>query len=153
MWIIWVGVFTSHLKFQILSGTLLSGIRLMSHSQVWTFSFIAPSLPIALPGYNHLCLQLKKKKNWKINLFCKCVCVFTRPVMSDFLWPMDYSPSSSSAHGIFQARILEWVSISSSMGCYRPGIEAVSPEHLLHCRPIIYHWDIGKTHYINKSYQ
>ena len=35
---------------------------------------IAASLPVALPGYNHLCLQLKKK-NWKINLFCKCVCV------------------------------------------------------------------------------
>ena len=28
--------------------------------------------------------------------------------------PLDYSPSGSSVHGIFQARILEWVAISSS---------------------------------------
>ena len=28
--------------------------------------------------------------------------------------PMDYSPPGSSVHGIFQARILEWVAISSS---------------------------------------
>ena len=27
--------------------------------------------------------------------------------------PMDYSPPGSSAHGIFQARILEWVAIPS----------------------------------------
>ena len=27
---------------------------------------------------------------------------------------MDYSPPGSSVHGIFQARILEWVAISSS---------------------------------------
>ena len=28
--------------------------------------------------------------------------------------PMDYSPPGSSVHRIFQARILEWVAISSS---------------------------------------
>ena len=28
--------------------------------------------------------------------------------------PMDYNPPSSSVHGIFQARILEWVAISYS---------------------------------------
>ena len=30
--------------------------------------------------------------------------------------PMDCSPPGSSAHGIFQARILEWVAISYSRG-------------------------------------
>ena len=30
--------------------------------------------------------------------------------------PIDYSPSGSSVHGIFQTRILEWVAISSSRG-------------------------------------
>ena len=29
--------------------------------------------------------------------------------------PMDHSPPSSSVHGMFQARILEWVAISSSL--------------------------------------
>ena len=35
-------------------------------------------------------------------------------------YPMDCSLSSSSIHGIFQARILEWVAISFSRGTSRP---------------------------------
>ena len=38
---------------------------------------------------------------------------------------MDYSPPSSSVHGILQARILEWVATSSSRGSSGPGIEPV----------------------------
>ena len=35
------------------------------------------------------------------------------------LWdPMDRSPPGSSVHGISQARILEWVAISSSRGIF-----------------------------------
>ena len=34
--------------------------------------------------------------------------------------PMDYSPPGSSVHGIFQARILEWVAISFSREYSRP---------------------------------
>ena len=33
--------------------------------------------------------------------------------------PMDYSPPSSSVHGILQARILEWVAIPFSRGYSR----------------------------------
>ena len=33
---------------------------------------------------------------------------------------MDYSPPVSSVHGIFQARILEWVAMPSSMGSSQP---------------------------------
>ena len=33
---------------------------------------------------------------------------------------MDHSPPGSSVHGIFQARILEWIAISSSRGSSRP---------------------------------
>ena len=43
---------------------------------------------------------------------------------------MDFSLPCSSVHGIFQARILEWVAISSSRGPFDPGIKpasAVSP--------------------------
>ena len=34
--------------------------------------------------------------------------------------PMDYSLPGSSIRGIFQARVLEWVAISFSMGFSRP---------------------------------
>jgi len=40
---------------------------------------------------------------------------------------MDYNPPGSSLHGIFQARILEWIAISSSRGDSDPGIEPASP--------------------------
>ena len=33
-------------------------------------------------------------------------------------YPMDCSPPGSSVHGIFQARILEWVAISFSRGSF-----------------------------------
>ena len=41
--------------------------------------------------------------------------------------PMDCSPPGSSAHGIFQARILEWVAMPSSRGLPDPGIKPASP--------------------------
>ena len=40
---------------------------------------------------------------------------------------MDCSPPGSSVHGIFQARILEWVAIPFSRGSPNPGIEPVFP--------------------------
>jgi len=45
---------------------------------------------------------------------------------------MDCSPPGSSAHGIFQVRIMEWVAISFSEGEWgmdlpHPGIEPGSP--------------------------
>ena len=40
---------------------------------------------------------------------------------------MDSRLSSSSVHGISQARILEWVAISFSGGLPDPGIELTSP--------------------------
>ena len=55
---------------------------------------------------------------------------------------MDCSLLGSPVHGMFQARILEWVAISSAMGLDL-GIEPVSVSHI--GRQILYHsatWDI-----------
>ena len=43
-----------------------------------------------------------------------------RSVMSDTLRPMDCSPPGSSAHGILQARVLEWVAIAFSSRAIGP---------------------------------
>ena len=60
---------------------------------------------------------------------CVCVCVRARActhVLSvaklclNFCNPMNWSLLGSSVHGIFPARILEWVTISSSRGSCRP---------------------------------
>ena len=65
--------------------------------------------PWASPGKNtgvgcHFLLQcMKVKSESEVAQSC--------PTLSD---PMDCSPSGSSAHGIFQARVLEWGAIAFS---------------------------------------
>ena len=43
--------------------------------------------------------------------------------------PVDYSPPGSSVHGIFEARIMEWIAISFSRGLFST---QGSNLHLLH---------------------
>ena len=50
--------------------------------------------------------------------------------------PMDCSPPGSSVHGILQARILEWVAISSSRG-------SSWPRDQTHVSWFGYHWQVG----------
>ena len=45
---------------------------------------------------------------------------WSHSVMSNSLWPHDCSLPDSSVHGIFQARVLEWVAISFSRGSSWP---------------------------------
>ena len=52
-------------------------------------------------------------KSTKVKVLVAQLC----PTLCD---PMDCSPSDFSDHGIFQARILEWVAISFSRGSSRP---------------------------------
>ena len=46
------------------------------------------------------------------------------------LRPYEHSLPDSSVHGIFQARILEWVAISSSGDLPHPGTDLASPAAL-----------------------
>ena len=54
---------------------------------------------------------------------CCCFVAKACPALGD---PMDWGLPGFSVHGIFQARILEWVAISFSRGSSNPGIEPVS---------------------------
>ena len=67
--------------------------------------------------------------SWPLKGFWWCLekWKWSRLVMSDSLQPMDCNLSSSSDHGIFQARVLEWVAISFSRGSSWPRIEHKSP--------------------------
>ena len=49
-----------------------------------------------------------------------CVCVLVAQLCLTLCDPMDCSPPGSFVHGIFQARILEWVAISFSRGSSQP---------------------------------
>ena len=69
------------------------------------------------------------------------VCVLCRVLSCSRLCdPVDRSPPGSSVHGIFQARMLEWVTISSSREIFlTQGSNSVSS---ISCtsRQILYHW-------------
>ena len=64
------------------------------------------------------------------------VCVWYAQLCLALCDRMDYSPKGSSVHGILQARILEWVAISSSREYSLPRNETQ-----VSCigRPILYH--------------
>ena len=55
----------------------------------------------------HVFIWILKENDW----IDRCVCAQSCPTLCD---PMDCSLAGCSIHGIFQARILEWVTISSS---------------------------------------
>ena len=68
-------------------------------------------------------------------------------VVSDSLRPHGpYTPSGSSVHEIFQARILEWVAISSSRGSSHPEIEPRSPAAPVFVYSIPSIWHLIPTH-------
>ena len=67
---------------------------------------------------------------WWIYNLKRQVCVFSCSVVSDSCNTMNCSPPCSSVHGIFPARILEWVAISSSgrkLLSYRSGCVQIPP--------------------------
>ena len=74
--------------------------------------------------------------------FSKRVLMFAQLCLS-LCNPMDCIPPGFSIHGIFQARILEWVAISYSGGSSNQGIEPVSLD-----RWILYTASPGKHIYI-----
>ena len=74
--------------------------------------------------------ELKKlSSDSRITKVSKAVCAHAQllqwcPALCD---PVDCNPSGSSVHGILQARIMEWVAISSPGDLPDPGIELRSP--------------------------
>ena len=66
---------------------------------------------------------------WGMNLSCMCVCVCVLVAQSclTLCGLMDCNLPGSSVHGIFQARILEWVAILFSRRSSRPGIKPENP--------------------------
>ena len=111
-----------------------------SQERTGFFHLSAPSL-----AYDFLCFILWSKVTtnvpptgrWRggggVGGFC-CVCLV--PQSLTLCGPMNCSPSSSSIRGIFQARILEWVAISSSRRSFRPRDQTSISCSLLH-------WQVG----------
>ena len=84
---------------------------LLSSSFYWKFFFFFLLFLLEYSWFTMLCLFQGYRKG---NLLYICVLSYFS------CYPMDCSPPGSSVHGILQARILEWVAISSSRGSSWP---------------------------------
>ena len=86
--------------------------RIFSSTTVLKHQFFVHQ-PFFMDPLSHPYMKVKVKSLSRVRLFCD---------------PMDCSLPGSSVHGIFQARVLEWVAISFSEGVFPgPGIEPASP--------------------------
>ncbi|CAN0162690.1 unnamed protein product [Rangifer tarandus platyrhynchus] len=81
-----------------------------------------------------------KSKNNHHRGLCQEACSVAQscPALCD---PTDCSPSISSVHGILQAKILEWVAISSSRGSSPPRDRTCISCVSCISRYILYHWE------------
>ena len=75
------------------------------------------------------------RATWEFYIYKYMKVVLVAQLCLTLYYPMDCSPPSSSVHRIFQARILEWVSIP-----FPPGIFPIEGWNLClpHCRQILY---------------
>ena len=76
---------------------------------------------------------MNKKDVLYMFMCCVSLVAQSRPILCDAI---GCSLPGSSVHGLFQARILEWVAMSSSRGSFPT--QGSNPD-LLHCRLILYH--------------
>ena len=84
-----------------------------------------------------------------VNIAQKVICFFVcmhaqSCVLLTLCNPMECSPPDSSAHEVLQARILEWVAMSSSQGIFLTQGSNLHLLRLLHCRQILHHCASGK---------
>ena len=76
------------------------------------------------PVKQHACAAFKTRDNDKRGSTVKVLVAQLCPTLCE---PMNYSPPGSSVHGIFQARILEWVAIPFSRRPSQPRDRSRSP--------------------------
>ena len=87
------------------------------------------------------CISKSNLNHWTARKVPCCSCSVAQSCLT-LCEPVNCSPPGSSVHGISQARILEWVAISSCRGSSRPR----DPTHVS-CtgRWIPYHWAIREA--------
>ena len=99
------------------------GFQQPSLSHFWGSQY--PSLAPGSINGSFIEKPLHNKVEYAVYLLLSCSCSVAklRPTLCD---PMDCSLMGSSVHRIFQARILEWVAISSSRDLSNTGTEPAS---------------------------
>ena len=107
---------------------------------VITVSVIWPGLPYYTYTVNEWKMTFVKANHFAFRV---SVCAQSCPALCN---PMDCRPPGSSFHGIFQARILEWVAMPSSKDLPHPGIELASSVPPALAGRLFYHWATWEAH-------
>ena len=89
-----------------------------------------------------------QEENGKQVSFTCSVCTQSCPTLCD---PMDCSSPGSSVHGIFQARILEWVAISSFWGSSQPSDWTFLSRISCFGKRILYHLTPPPVYYLARN--
>ena len=80
---------------------------------------------------------------------CVCVCVFSHIQLFVTPWTVAHG---SSVHRISQARILEWITISSSRGSSQSRDRTLVSHVFCTGRQILYHWATWEAHWATCKY-
>ena len=101
-------------------------VPLEHHQSAW----LGPTLPLSVYFIQLLSfLLLLARCSWRVDEVPPCVARVLGHCGCVWLCnPMDGSPPGSSVHGILQARMLEWVAMSSSRRSSPPRIKPTSPK-------------------------
>ena len=90
------------------------------YPQIWSHSSLCYCLiPCIAPDDNSIVLVMKALKVRFLRFWSSSCCLVLVVVMVYLLsylwllWPMDCGLPGSAVHGIFQARILEWIAVSN----------------------------------------
>ena len=103
----------------ILPGSFISSLKTFTYLRAIGLLFFFPQCSNKDFHYLGFLSENIRTLNWCINFTVICVCVLSCVQVLVTPWT-DYSPSGYTVHGVFQARILEWVAISYSRGSSQP---------------------------------
>ena len=110
----------------------------------WTWLFPKSVNQILMTCKEYEVFKLKKERKSQEDrdreMVINCACLlshFSRVRLCD---PMDHRLLGSSVHGIFQARIPEWVAMPSSRGSSRPRDRTHVSYFSCIGRQVLYHW-------------
>ena len=116
-------------QFLVQEDPLAKGMATHSSILVWRIPWTEDpgslhSIGLQRAGHNWTASITRAFLFFKAVIFCNIyrnnACMLSHSVMPDSCNPMVCSPLGSSVHGVFQARILEWVAISFLRGSSQP---------------------------------